>query len=50
MMENEYFQEKISVIFDIGCGNGRNMNIRKDCNFIGYDQNENLIKSVSELF
>ena len=33
-----------STIYDIGCGNGRNMNIRKDCQFIGYDNNLQLLE------
>lgn len=31
------------TIYDIGCGNGRNMNIRPDCYFVGYDNNQQLI-------
>jgi len=38
-----YSLEKNSVIYDIGCGNGRNMNIRDDCTFIGCDNNYNLL-------
>lgn len=34
------------TIYDIGCGNGRNMNIRSDCNFIGYDSNQQLINQA----
>ena len=33
-----------SLIGDIGCGNGRNMLLRKDCTFIGCDISEQLIK------
>lgn len=40
--------DTLSAIYDIGCGNGRNMNIRKDCKFIGYDQNENLIQEAQK--
>tara|TARA_Y100000389_G_scaffold202551_1_gene248157 strand:+ start:1684 stop:2313 length:630 start_codon:yes stop_codon:yes gene_type:complete len=32
-----------SHIYDIGCGNGRNMNIRGDCVFVGCDNNEELL-------
>tara|TARA_Y100000741_G_scaffold362231_1_gene347610 strand:+ start:148 stop:777 length:630 start_codon:yes stop_codon:yes gene_type:complete len=32
-----------SHIYDIGCGNGRNMNIREDCVFVGCDNNEELL-------
>ncbi len=35
--------EKNSTIYDIGCGNGRNMDIRDDCTFIGCDNNDNLL-------
>ena len=31
------------TIIDIGCGNGRNMNIRSDCTFIGCDNNNELL-------
>lgn len=37
-----------SIIYDIGCGNGRNMNIRNDCFFVGIDQNENLVKEAKK--
>ena len=32
-----------STIYDVGCGNGRNMDIRTDCKFIGCDNNRNLL-------
>ena len=35
-----------SIIYDIGCGNGRNMNIRSDCTFIGYDNNQSLLSQI----
>jgi len=35
-----------SIIYDIGCGNGRNMNIRPDCTFIGYDNNKALLSQI----
>ena len=34
---------KNSTIYDVGCGNGRNMDIRDDCTFIGCDNNYNLL-------
>lgn len=36
--------EKKSIIGDIGCGNGKNMNYRKDCINIGCDFSSNLVK------
>ena len=36
--------EKDSIIGDIGCGNGKNMNIRDDLYFYGCDFSENLVK------
>ena len=36
--------EKKSIIGDIGCGNGKNMNYRKDCINIGCDFSTNLVK------
>tara|TARA_A100001015_G_C15017884_1_gene726423 strand:- start:1185 stop:1847 length:663 start_codon:yes stop_codon:yes gene_type:complete len=33
-----------SFIIDIGCGNGRNMNLRKDCFFQGLDYNMELFQ------
>ena len=35
-----------SKIYDIGCGNGRNMNLRKDCHFIGCDNNLELLSQA----
>ena len=35
--------KKNTLIYDIGCGNGRNMKIRNDCIFIGCDNNEELL-------
>ena len=32
-----------SLILDAGCGNGRNLNIRKDCHYIGSDVTPGLI-------
>lgn len=37
--------ESSSIICDIGCGNGRNLNLRKDCFFLGIDINISLLKS-----
>ena len=37
---------KNSTIYDIGCGNGRNMNIRNDCTFIGCDNNNELLSQA----
>tara|TARA_X000000950_G_C13656862_1_gene554190 strand:+ start:163 stop:798 length:636 start_codon:yes stop_codon:yes gene_type:complete len=37
-----------SKIYDIGCGNGRNMNIRSDCNFIGCDNNPELLSQAKQ--
>ena len=37
---------KNSTILDIGCGNGKNMGHRKDCNYIGVDICENLINQA----
>jgi len=37
--------ENGSIICDVGCGNGRNLNLRKDCFCIGVDINISLIKS-----
>ena len=35
-----------TINFDIGCGNGRNMRIREDCHFIGFDITFNLLKKI----
>tara|TARA_E500000178_G_scaffold335607_1_gene372677 strand:+ start:4114 stop:4743 length:630 start_codon:yes stop_codon:yes gene_type:complete len=35
-----------SKIYDIGCGNGRNMNLRTDCEFIGCDNNLELLSQA----
>jgi len=35
--------EKNAIIGDIGCGNGKNMLYRKDCNNIGCDLSNNLV-------
>ena len=35
-----------SKIYDIGCGNGRNMNLRDDCDFIGCDNNQELLSQA----
>lgn len=35
-----------NTIYDIGCGNGRNMNIRDDCKFIGCDNNLQLLEQA----
>lgn len=35
-----------SNIYDIGCGNGRNMNLRNDCLFIGCDNNQELLSQA----
>lgn len=40
--------KKNTVILDIGCGNGKNMGHRKDCNYIGVDICENLLKQTKE--
>lgn len=43
----ETFMDSIesgSIIGDIGCGNGKNMNIRGDVSFYGCDFSENLVK------
>lgn len=40
--------KKNSIILDVGCGNGKNMGHRKDCNYIGIDISENLIKQAKE--
>ncbi len=37
-----------SIIYDVGCGNGRNMNIRDDCTFIGCDNNHNLLHEAKK--
>ena len=37
-----------SIVLDAGCGNGKNMNIRDDLNFIGIDTSENLLKICQE--
>tara|TARA_Y100000741_G_scaffold62485_2_gene44308 strand:- start:39713 stop:40348 length:636 start_codon:yes stop_codon:yes gene_type:complete len=39
---------KNSTIYDVGCGNGRNMNIRDDCNFIGCDNNHELLNEAKK--
>jgi alkylated DNA repair protein alkB family protein 8 len=36
--------ESNSIIADIGCGNGKNMNYRKDCNFYGCDFSYELVQ------
>lgn len=41
-----YSLNKNSTIYDIGCGNGRNMNIRDDCSFIGCDNNNELLSQT----
>ena len=41
-----YSLDKNSTIYDIGCGNGRNMNIRNDCTFIGCDNNNKLLSQA----
>ena len=35
--------EKDSLVLDVGCGNGKNMLIRDDCNFIGVDNSTTLV-------
>jgi len=43
----ETFMDSIesgSIIGDIGCGNGKNMNVRDDVSFYGCDFSENLVK------
>ena len=35
-----------TTIYDIGCGNGRNLNLRDDCLFIGCDNNWELLKQA----
>ena len=35
-----------TINFDIGCGNGRNMRIRENCHFIGFDITFNLLKKI----
>ena len=37
-----------SIIGDIGCGNGRNCNLRNDCIYHGYDNCEGFIKLCQE--
>lgn len=36
-----------SLIYDVGCGNGRNMNLRSDCKFIGCDNNRELLSQAT---
>ena len=43
----EQNQDKNSLVYDIGCGNGRNMNF-KNLNFIGIDNCENFVKICNE--
>lgn len=38
--------KKNTIILDIGCGNGKNMGHRKDCNYIGIDICQNLLKQT----
>ncbi len=40
--------KKNTLIYDIGCGNGRNMKIRDDCVFIGCDNNEELLTQAKK--
>ena len=40
--------DKNTTIYDIGCGNGRNMNIRDDCTFIGCDNNHKLLQEAKK--
>ena len=46
---NEFLEnlDKNSLVYDIGCGNGRNMNF-KNLNFIGIDNCENFVKICNE--
>tara|TARA_Y100000592_G_C5324604_1_gene246494 strand:- start:29 stop:652 length:624 start_codon:yes stop_codon:yes gene_type:complete len=46
---NEFLEklDKNSLVYDIGCGNGRNMNYN-NLNFIGIDNCENFIKICNE--
>ena len=44
IQEFVYMLPTNSTIYDIGCGNGRNMNIRDDCKFIGCDNNIDLLQ------
>ncbi len=37
-----------TTIYDIGCGNGRNLNLRDDCSFIGCDTCQSLLKEASK--
>ena len=37
-----------SLVYDIGCGNGRNMNLRHDCTFIGCDNNRELLLQAKQ--
>jgi tRNA (uracil-5-)-methyltransferase TRM9 len=37
---------KNTIVYDIGCGNGRNMGLRHDCRYIGCDKNSNLLKEA----
>lgn len=37
-----------TIIYDIGCGNGRNLNLRQDCTFIGCDTCIPLLKEASK--
>ena len=40
--------EKGSTILDIGCGNGKNMGTREDCQYVGIDTCINLINQAEE--
>ena len=37
-----------TTIYDIGCGNGRNLNLRDDCLFIGCDNNLELLTQATK--
>lgn len=37
-----------TTIYDIGCGNGRNLNLRDDCLFIGCDNNLELLRQAKK--
>ena len=39
-----------SVIADIGCGNGKNMGSRMDCNYIGLDTCKNLMDQAKKKY
>ena len=40
--------DKNSLVLDIGCGNGKNMLYRKDCQFIGIDNSKTLVEICNE--